>query len=45
MPLIRSAGNKARSANIREMIRAGHPPKQAAAAAYRNQRQARRRRR
>ncbi len=40
MPLIRSTSNVARSQNIREMIDAGHPPKQAEAAAYRNQAQA-----
>jgi len=41
MPLIRSASNKARSENIKEMIRAGHSPRQAAAASYRNQRKMR----
>jgi hypothetical protein len=42
MPLIKSASDKARSENIREMIEAGHPPKQAMAAAYHNQREAER---
>lgn len=42
MPLIKSASNKARSENIAEMIKAGHPPKQAEAAAYHNQRDAQR---
>ena len=40
MPLKRSASKKARDENIREMIKAGHPPKQAAAAAYDTQRRA-----
>ena len=40
MPLKRGAGNKARSENIREMIHAGHDPKQAVAASYRQQRSA-----
>lgn len=39
MPLIKSASNAARSENIHEMIKAGHPPAQAKAAAYRNQRE------
>jgi hypothetical protein len=38
MPLIKSASNAARSENIHEMIKAGHPPAQAKAAAYSNQR-------
>ncbi len=38
MPLIKSASNAARSENIHEMIKSGYPPKQAAAAAYANQR-------
>lgn len=42
MPLIKSSSNEARSENIREMIKAGHPPKQAEAAAYHNQREAQR---
>ena len=41
MPLIKSSSNAARSQNIREMIDAGHPPKQAEAASYRNQRDVR----
>ena len=45
MPLKRFVSNKARSQNIAEMIRAGHRPAQAKAAAYRNQRQMRRGRR
>ncbi len=42
MPLIKSSSDKARSENIAEMIRSGHPPKQAMAAAYANQREAER---
>lgn len=42
MPLIKSASNEARSENIGEMIKSGHPPKQAEAAAYANQREAQR---
>jgi hypothetical protein len=42
MPLIKSASNEARSENIGEMIRAGHAPKVAEAAAYHNQREAQR---
>ena len=42
MPLIKSASDEARSENIAEMIKAGHPPKQAEAAAYHNQREAER---
>ena len=42
MPLIKSASNEARSENISEMVRAGHPVKQAVAAAYHNQRDAQR---
>ncbi len=42
MPLIKSSSDKARSENIAEMIRSGHPPKQAMAAAYANQREAKR---
>jgi hypothetical protein len=38
MPLKKSGSNKARSENIAEMVRAGHPQKQAVAAAYSNQR-------
>lgn len=42
MPLIHSASNKARSENIAEMIKAGHPRDQAIAAGYHNQREAQR---
>lgn len=42
MPLIKSVSDKARQENIREMIDAGHPVKQAVAAAYHNQREAQR---
>ena len=42
MPLKKSATNKARSQNIREMVKAGHPMKQAVAAAYSVQRKAKR---
>lgn len=45
MPLINSSSDKARSENIREMIRAGHPPAQAKAAAYSQQRKAKRNKR
>lgn len=38
MPLLKSGLDSARETNIREMIDAGHPPKQAEAAAYSNQR-------
>lgn len=38
MPLIKSASNAARNENIHEMIEAGHPPAQAEAASYANQR-------
>jgi len=38
MPLKKGTSNATRSANIREMVKAGHPVKQAAAAAYRQQR-------
>ena len=40
MPLSKKCGPTARSKNIAEMRRAGHPPAQAAAAAYRTQRDA-----
>jgi len=40
MPLKKGTSNKTRSLNIKEMIEAGHPRDQAAAAAYRQQRQA-----
>lgn len=39
MPLHKGTGNKTRERNIREMIAAGHDPKQAEAAAYREQRE------
>jgi hypothetical protein len=39
MPLKKGTSNATRSSNIREMVKAGHPQKQAAAAAYRQQRQ------
>jgi hypothetical protein len=42
MPLIKSSTDKTRSKNIEEMIKAGHPAKQAEAAAYQIQREARR---
>lgn len=42
MPLIKSTSDKARSENIAEMIKSGHDPKQAEAAAYSNQREAER---
>lgn len=38
MPLEKSASKEALRNNIAEMIRAGHPQKQAVAAAYQNQR-------
>ena len=38
MPLIKSKSEKAFHTNIREMVKAGHPVKQAAAAAYREAR-------
>lgn len=44
MPLVKSASKQARETNIREMIDAGHDPKQAVAAAYRNQRDSRKKR-
>ena len=40
MPLKQGSSNKTRSKNIREMVKAGHPRKQAQAAAYRQQRKA-----
>lgn len=42
-PLKKSASDKARQQNVKEMIDAGHPPKQAVAAAYRVQREAKKR--
>jgi hypothetical protein len=38
MPLIKSKSEKAFHSNIREMVKAGHPVKQAVAAAYSQQR-------
>jgi hypothetical protein len=40
MPLIKSASKKAISSNIREMMKAGHPQKQAIAAAMNTARKA-----
>lgn len=40
MPLRKDSSNATRESNIREMIKAGHDPRQAEAAAYRVQRQA-----
>lgn len=40
MPLVKGASNKARSENIRREIKAGKPRDQAAAIAYRVQREA-----
>lgn len=42
MPLKRGSSDETRSENIAEMIRSGYPRKQAAAAAYRQQRKSRR---
>jgi ribosomal protein L12E/L44/L45/RPP1/RPP2 len=42
MPLIKSASDEARSENIGELINSGYKPKQAAAIAYSNQREAQR---
>ena len=42
MPLTKSASKQALKNNIREMVDAGHPVKQAVAAAYRTQRDAKR---
>lgn len=41
MPLKKGPSNATRETNIREMVKAGHDPKQAEAAAYRMQREAR----
>lgn len=41
MSLTKSASKQALRHNISDMVRSGHPPKQAAAAAYRTQRDAR----
>ena len=41
MPLSKGSSNKAREKNVREMIQSGHDPKQAEAAAYREQRKSR----
>lgn len=38
MPLKKGTSNAVREKNVEEMIKAGHPPKQAVAAAYRQQR-------
>ncbi len=40
MPLKKGTSNKIRQTNIKEMIKAGHPAKQAEAAAYSQQRKA-----
>jgi ribosomal protein L12E/L44/L45/RPP1/RPP2 len=40
MPLIHSSSKSAREENIKEMIASGHPPAQAVAASYHNQREA-----
>jgi len=40
MPLIKSKSEKAFHSNIKEMVKAGHPVKQAVAAAYATQRKA-----
>jgi len=39
MPLKKGKSDKVRSDNIKEMVKSGYPVKQAAAAAYRQQRQ------
>lgn len=39
MPQKKGCGPKVRSENIREMVRAGHRPDRAAAAAFRTQRE------
>lgn len=40
MPLKKSASQAAFKSNVREMVKAGHPVKQAVAAAYSTQRKA-----
>ena len=45
MPLERGGSDQTRSRNIAEMIRAGRPSKQSVAAAYRQQRAAKRHKR
>ena len=40
MPLIKSASQKTFHTNIKEMVKAGHPVKQAVAAAYSQMREA-----
>lgn len=45
MPLEKSSTNAARSRNIAEMIRSGHKPSQAKAAAYSQQRKSKRKQR
>ena len=40
MPLKKGASKAARESNVKEMIAAGHDPKQAVAASYRQQREA-----
>jgi len=45
MPLHKGRSDAVRSENIREMVRAGHPQNQAVAAAYREQRQSKRKKR
>lgn len=42
MPLKKGSSDKTREENIKEMIEAGHPAKQAVAAGYNQQRHARR---
>ena len=42
MPLIKSPSDSARSENIREMIKSGHPANVAVAASYAKQREAQR---
>ena len=43
MPLKKGSSKETREKNIKEMIKAGHPPKQAVAAAYDQQRRSRKR--